>query len=44
VITAGLGYTAPALVGAGLAVVGLLALSCSALLHRREQRPPVPVG
>jgi DHA1 family inner membrane transport protein len=44
VITAGLGYTAPALVGAGLAAVGLLALSCSALLHRREQRPPVPVG
>ncbi|SFK42409.1 MFS transporter [Geodermatophilus ruber] len=38
VIAAGLGYTAPALVGAGLAAVGLLALSTSAVLRRRERR------
>jgi DHA1 family inner membrane transport protein len=36
VIAAGLGYTAPGLVGAGLAVLGLAALSASALLRRRE--------
>ncbi|WP_244524681.1 MFS transporter [Trujillonella endophytica] len=38
VIAAGAGYTAPSLVGAGLAVVGLLALGWSALLQRRETR------
>ncbi len=38
VIAAGLGYTAPGLVGAGLAVLGLVALSASALLRRREPR------
>ncbi len=37
VIAAGLGYRAPALVGAGLAVVGLLVLAASAALRRREQ-------
>ncbi len=36
VIAAGLGYRAPALVGAGLAVVGLLILAVSAALRRRE--------
>lgn len=35
VIAAGLGYTAPGLVGAGLAVLGPAALSASALLRRR---------
>jgi DHA1 family inner membrane transport protein len=39
VIAAGAGYTAPSLVGAGLAVLGLAALAASALLQRREQRP-----
>ncbi|MDP5181092.1 MFS transporter [Blastococcus sp. BMG 814] len=38
VIAAGLGYTAPGWVGAGLAVLGLLALTASALLRRRELR------
>ncbi len=38
VIAAGLGYTAPGLVGAGLAVLGLAALAASALLRRREPR------
>ena len=38
VIAAGLGYTAPGLVGAGLAVLGLLALTASAVLRRRELR------
>jgi MFS transporter, DHA1 family, inner membrane transport protein len=38
VIAAGLGYTAPGMVGAGLAVLGLLALTASALLRRRELR------
>jgi DHA1 family inner membrane transport protein len=36
VIAAGLGYTAPGLVGAGLAVLGLVALTASAVLRRRE--------
>ncbi|MGY1827355.1 MULTISPECIES: MFS transporter [unclassified Blastococcus] len=43
VIAAGLGYTAPGVVGAGLAVLGLLALTASALLRRRELRV-APVG
>ncbi|NEK59602.1 MFS transporter [Geodermatophilus sabuli] len=46
VIAAGLGYTAPAVVGAGLAVVGLLALTASGVLRRRERRArlvPAPV-
>ncbi|MGY1691684.1 MFS transporter [Geodermatophilus sp. SYSU D01105] len=38
VIAAGLGWTAPALVGAGLAAVGLVALTASAVLRRRELR------
>ncbi|WP_246065711.1 MFS transporter [Geodermatophilus aquaeductus] len=38
VIAAGLGYTAPSLVGVGLAVLGLLALLASGLLRRRELR------
>jgi MFS transporter, DHA1 family, inner membrane transport protein len=36
VIAAGLGYTAPSLVGAGLAVLGLGVLAVSAALRRRE--------
>jgi DHA1 family inner membrane transport protein len=38
VIAAGLGYTAPAVVGAGLAALGLLALAASAVLRRRDLR------
>ncbi|MGY1772417.1 MFS transporter [Blastococcus sp. SYSU D00813] len=38
VIAAGAGYTAPSLVGAGLAAVGLVALTASGLLARRERR------
>ncbi|WP_369256527.1 MFS transporter [Geodermatophilus amargosae] len=38
VIAAGLGYTAPSLVGVGLAALGLVALLASALLRRRELR------
>ncbi|MGY2001350.1 MFS transporter [Blastococcus sp. SYSU DS1024] len=38
VIAAGLGYTAPGWVGAGLAVLGLLALTASAALRRHELR------
>ncbi|SFT63138.1 MFS transporter, DHA1 family, arabinose polymer transporter [Geodermatophilus amargosae] len=38
VIAAGLGYTAPSLVGVGLGVPGLVALLASALLRRRELR------
>ena len=40
VIAAGLGYAAPGPVGAGLAVLGLLALTASAVLRRRELRAP----
>lgn len=36
VIAAGWGYRAPAVVGAGLAVLGLLVLAWSAALHHRE--------
>jgi MFS transporter, DHA1 family, inner membrane transport protein len=42
VIAAGYGYTAPSLVGAGLAVLGLAALAASAVLRRRELRAPAP--
>ena len=38
VIAAGWGYTAPSLVGAGLAVLGLGVLAVSAVLRRRELR------
>jgi DHA1 family inner membrane transport protein len=38
VIAAGLGWTAPAVVGAALAAVGLVALTASALLRRRALR------
>ncbi|MGY1737368.1 MFS transporter [Geodermatophilus sp. SYSU D00684] len=38
VIAAGYGYTAPSLVGVGLAVLGLVALAGSAALRRRELR------
>jgi DHA1 family inner membrane transport protein len=41
VIAAGLGYTAPSLVGAGLAVLGLGVLAVSAVLRRRELRGAV---
>ena len=52
VIAAGLGYTAPGLVGAVLAALGLAVLAWSALLRRRDlraevRRPvatPVPAG
>ena len=37
VIAAGLGWTAPAVVGVGLAAVGLVALAASALLRRRDR-------
>jgi DHA1 family inner membrane transport protein len=40
VIAAGSGYTAPGLLGAGFAAAGLLALSVSAVLRRRELRLP----
>jgi DHA1 family inner membrane transport protein len=43
VIAAGLGYTAPSLVGAGLAVLGLGVLAVSGALRRRETRA-VPAG
>ena len=39
VIAAGLGYTAPSWVGAGLSVLGLMALAASVLVHRRDTRP-----
>ncbi|MCV2490112.1 MFS transporter [Geodermatophilus sp. YIM 151500] len=38
VIAAGLGFTAPSAVGAGLAAAGLVALGASAALRRRELR------
>jgi DHA1 family inner membrane transport protein len=38
VIAAGLGWTSPAVVGAGLAAVGLAALTATAVLRRRERR------
>lgn len=39
VIAAGYGYTAPSLVGAGLAGTGLLILGLSVLVHLRDTRP-----
>jgi DHA1 family inner membrane transport protein len=44
VIAAGYGYTAPSLVGAGLAGLGLVALGASALLRRRELRQQPALG
>ncbi len=38
VIAAGLGYTAPSWVGAGLSVAGLAVLGLSVLVHRRDVR------
>ncbi|RLV50026.1 MFS transporter [Nocardioides mangrovicus] len=38
VISAGLGYTAPAYVGVGLSLLGLVVLLASAALHRRTRR------
>ena len=38
VIAAGWGYRAPGVVGAGLAVIGVLVLLASYALHRRDQR------
>jgi DHA1 family inner membrane transport protein len=42
VIAAGLGYTAPSWVGAGLSLAGLLVLAVSVLLHRRTAPAPAP--
>ncbi len=42
VIAAGYGYQAPALVGAALAILGLLILTGSALLHRHQLPAPTP--
>ena len=36
VIAAGLGYTAPAAAGAALAALGLIILTISVVLHRKE--------
>ncbi len=50
VIAAGYGYTAPSVVGVGLAAVGLVILGISLLVHRRDHperatlRPLGPVG
>jgi DHA1 family inner membrane transport protein len=41
VIAAGWGYTSPAAVGAGLALVGLVVLGTSVLVERRGRRPVV---
>jgi DHA1 family inner membrane transport protein len=41
VIAAGFGYTAPALVGAGLSTAGLLVLGVSYLVQRRAAQPQV---
>jgi DHA1 family inner membrane transport protein len=43
VIAAGFGYRAPSVVGAGLAVAGLLPLAASAVLRRRATRAHAPV-
>jgi len=43
VIAAGFGYRAPSVVGAGLAIVGLLPLAVSAVLRRRSQHAVSPV-
>jgi len=42
VIAAGLGYTAPSWVGAGLSVAGLSVLGLSVLVHRRDVRAASP--
>lgn len=42
VIAAGLGYTAPSWVGAGLSVAGLAVLGLSVLVHRRDTRSASP--
>jgi DHA1 family inner membrane transport protein len=42
VIAAGFGYRAPSVVGAGLAVAGLLPLAVSGVLRRRAQPGPAP--
>jgi MFS transporter, DHA1 family, inner membrane transport protein len=42
VIAAGLGYTAPSWVGAGLSVAGLAVLGLSVLVHRRDLRAARP--
>ncbi len=42
VIAAGLGYTAPSWVGAGLSVAGLAVLALSVLVHRRDMRAAAP--
>ena len=48
VIAAGYGYTAPSVVGVGLAALGLVILAISLLVHRRDHperatlRPPAP--
>jgi DHA1 family inner membrane transport protein len=39
VIAAGLGYTAPSWVGAGLSLAGLVVLAASVAVHRRDTRP-----
>ncbi|MDX6298850.1 MAG: transporter, family, inner rane transport protein [Nocardioidaceae bacterium] len=39
VIAAGLGYTAPSWVGAGLSLAGLVVLAVSVAVHRRDTRP-----
>src|SRR4051794_15428377 len=44
VIAGGLGYRAPSVVGAGLAVAGLIPLAVSGVLRRWEQRAPVPAA
>ena len=41
VIAAGLGYTAPSWVGAGLSVLGLVVLAASVLVHRHDLRAVV---
>lgn len=44
VIALGLGYTAPALAGAGLAAVGFVVLAIAVVLARREEAAVAPVG
>jgi DHA1 family inner membrane transport protein len=44
VIAAGLGYTAPAYVGAALSVLAMGALAASAVLRRRDQRSAATAG
>jgi DHA1 family inner membrane transport protein len=44
VIAGGLGYRAPSVVGAGLAVAGLVPLAVSGALRRRHRAAPVVAG